>query len=142
MKTSAVPRLLAVSCVLFAIGAALPGSSGATAQFSLLTRSDLGIGPQNSLVVADLNRDGVPDLAATNLGSDVSVFLGNGNGTFGPRSSFPTGAAAASVTAGDVNGDTIPDLLVANSSANTVSVLLGVGNGTFGLATDFAASAS
>ena len=32
---------------------------------------------------------------------------------------------------GDVNGDGIPDLVVANQDSDTVSVLLGNGNGTF-----------
>ena len=40
---------------------------------------------------------------------------------------------------GDVNGDGIPDLVVANYGDNTVSVLLGNGNGTFQTQQTFAA---
>jgi hypothetical protein len=43
---------------------------------------------------------------------------------------FPTSTPAAVVT-GDFNGDTRPDLAVANSDSSTVSVLLGNGDGTF-----------
>jgi hypothetical protein len=38
---------------------------------------------------------------------------------------------------GDLNGDSRPDLAVANDGANTVSVLLGNGNGTFGAKVDY-----
>jgi hypothetical protein len=131
MKTHAISRLLVVSCALFALAAALPGSAHATLPFSLFTRSDQAVGFQSTRVAVDLNRDGVPDLAATNFGSGVSVFVGNGDGTFGPPLTVATGAGASWAAAGDLNGDTIPDLVVANQSANTVSALLGLGNGAF-----------
>ena len=40
-------------------------------------------------------------------------------------------AASDRVSIGDINGDGIPDLVVANSGSNSVSVLVGNGNGTF-----------
>jgi hypothetical protein len=39
---------------------------------------------------------------------------------------------------GDFNGDTVPDVAVANSPGNVVSVLLGNGDGTFQAAQTFA----
>ena len=39
---------------------------------------------------------------------------------------------------GDLNGDGIPDLVVANRGSNSVSVLLGNGNGTFQAQTTYA----
>src|SRR3954468_1948471 len=66
----------------------------------------------NALVVADLNGDTRPDLAVANSsGSDVSVVLGNANGTFQPAQNFATGAKPTSVAAGDFNADGKIDLV-------------------------------
>src|SRR5436190_774979 len=53
----------------------------------------LGTGQQpKCVVVADLNSDGYPDLVVSNTSSNtVSVFLGNGDGTFQSRSDYPVG---------------------------------------------------
>jgi hypothetical protein len=113
----------------------------------LLTRGDgtfqaaltftAGNHPQ-SVTVGDFNGDGKPDLAVANAGNlnlgdpgNVSVLLGNGDGTFGAPLTFATGTAPLSVAVGDFNGDEKPDLAVANFSSRTVSVLLGNGDGTF-----------
>lgn len=100
-----------------------------------------------AIVVGDVNGDGHLDLIATSScvsGENcdhgvVSVLLGNGDGTFRAAKTFDSGGAdARSVAIGDVNGDRIPDIVVANncvSSGNcsngAVTVLLGVGDGTF-----------
>jgi hypothetical protein len=88
-----------------------------------------------ALVAADLNSDGVVDLASANS-STVSVFLGKGDGTFQPRTDFPTGPAYE-IAAGDVNGDGVLDLATANidgiTAPDSVSVLIGNGDGTFQL---------
>ena len=99
----------------------------------------------DSVAVADVNGDGHPDLLVANqclnsncTSGDVSVLLGNGNGTFQPAVSYNSGGEVAdSVAVADVNGDGHPDLLVANQCLNSnctngdASVLLGNGNGTF-----------
>jgi hypothetical protein len=95
---------------------------------------------------ADLNRDGKPDLAVANCGAncggsgsgDVSVLLGNGDGTFGARTDIETGAGPVSVAAADLNRDGDIDLVSANMLASSVSVLLGNGDGTFATKTDIA----
>lgn len=92
-----------------------------------------------SVAIADLNGDGKPDLAVPNLtSSKVSVLLGNGDGTFGPRTDFATGSSPSSVAIADLNADGWPDLVVTNKGSSSVSVLLGIGNGTFGAMSDFA----
>ena len=81
------------------------------------------------------------DLAVANDGSDnISILLGNGNGTFvTPAVNFGAGNAPQSVAVGDFNNDTIQDLAVGNFQSDNVSILLGNGNGTFGNATNFGA---
>jgi hypothetical protein len=53
--------------------------------------------------------------------------------------SYPTaGTASVAATIDDVNGDKIPDLIVASNDQH-ISVLIGKGDGSFGAATSFAA---
>jgi hypothetical protein len=100
------------------------------------TTTAVGGNPQ-SVVVQDFNNDGVPDLAVADfLTQQVSILLGNGNGTFQNAVTYAVGASPSAIAIGDFNGDGIPDLAVtslpsASSPGNTVSLLLGKGNGTF-----------
>ncbi len=99
-----------------------------------------GIG-NTDIVAADFNGDGRPDVATIALGHDsLSVYLGNGDGTFRSHVDFATGRDARGITAGDFNGDGKIDLAVAHftlSSAVAVDVSLGRGDGTFGAATTY-----
>jgi hypothetical protein len=61
----------------------------------------------------------------------VIVLLGNGDGTFGPPTSYPADQTPSSVAIGDFDGDGIQDLAVSNAFGNDVSILIGVGDGTF-----------
>ena len=68
-----------------------------------------------SVAVGDFNGDGKPDLAVANSGSNnVSVLLGNGDGTFQAPVNYTAGSRSASVAVADFNGDGKPDLVVAN----------------------------
>jgi hypothetical protein len=88
--------------------------------------------------VADVNGDGRLDLVTSNFKSNnVSVLLGNGNGTFGTAKNFALGTAPSDVAVADVNGDGRLDLVVTDYSSNQVGVLLGNGNGTFKAAVNF-----
>ena len=83
-----------------------------------------------SVLSADLNGDGKPDLVVANNGANtVSVLLnttapGATTPNFATQQQFATGRTPAAVTAADINGDGMPDLIVANQFGNTVSVLL------------------
>ncbi len=93
-----------------------------------------------NVAVGDFNGDARPDLAVANIRSDnVSVLLGNGDGTFQPAMNVATGSGPASVAVGNFNGDARPDLAVTNFFSDNVSVLLGNGDGTFRAAVKFAA---
>jgi len=86
----------------------------------------VGVSPF-SLMVADFNGDGIPDLAtADNIGQDVSLLLGNGAGGFAPAVGSPiaTGSYPAALVVADFNGDGRPDIAVANEEMNNVSVFL------------------
>ena len=83
----------------------------------------------NTVLTADFNGDGIPDLVI--LGSGISVLLGNGDGTFTAAPSPPAFLPGA-IAVGDFNGDGIPDLAVAPVADESNSeVLLGNGDGTF-----------
>jgi hypothetical protein len=83
-------------------------------------------------LVADDFGNGHLDLAVTDAGSDdVSVLLGNGDGTFQLPVRYAVGTGPDSIVAGDFNGDGHLDLAVTNGGSTFVSVLLGKGDGTF-----------
>jgi len=91
-----------------------------------------------SLAAGDFNRDGRPDLATANSGSDsVTVLLGNGDGTFGAPRNLAVGRYPNSLAVADVNPVSNDDLVVVNGGDATVSVLLGRGDGDFQTRRDF-----
>jgi hypothetical protein len=67
----------------------------------------------------------------------VSVLLGNGDGSFKPKTDIATGGGAYFAAIGDLDSDGKLDLVVANQYPVTLSVLLGNGNGTFAPKTDY-----
>jgi hypothetical protein len=103
----------------------------AQVQFGAPTSYSVGTTPV-ATVAGDFNEDGKLDLATANYATgDVSVLLGNGDGTFQPAVSYPAGLTPTFMAEGDFNGDGKLDLAVSNGTSNTVSILLGNGDGTF-----------
>ena len=103
-----------------------------------------------SVTLADVNGDGKPDLVVANECGDstcfsfapngtVSVMLGNGDGTFQSAVIYDSGGLSTrSVVVADVNGDGMPDIVVAsgydgggNLQEGAAGILLGNGDGTF-----------
>ncbi len=85
----------------------------------------------HGVATADFDGDGYWDVAAPNS-ADVSVFLNQGDGTFGLPVSYDGGGTGEdNVSAVDVDGDGIVDLVVGNLFSNTMGILLGLGDGTF-----------
>ena len=105
-----------------------------------------GINPR-VLRAGDVNRDGKVDLVTANSGTltgedysggDVSLLLGNGDGSFHPAISIVAGKVPRDVGLGDFNEDGKLDLVVANApftSTPSLVLRLGNGDGTFQPAT-------
>src|ERR1700739_2498692 len=65
----------------------------------------VGSSPQ-SVVVGDFNGDGKMDLAVLNtVSNNVSILLGNGDGTFQAAKNFDAGSNPSGIFLGDFNGD-------------------------------------
>src|SRR5262249_49738620 len=90
-----------------------------------------------SVGIGDINLDGRLDVVATNARdtggdfiSNVSVLLGNGDGTFRPLETLALGAQPTAVAVGHFDPNSSPDLVVTSLSSNTVSVVLNQGTTT------------
>lgn len=90
------------------------------------------------VVMGDVNGDQILDTVTANgTTNNVTVLLGNGDGTYLPKRDFATGNDPRAVAIGDVNRDGWNDLVTTNYADATVSVLLGKGDGTFQPAKDY-----
>src|SRR5580693_472954 len=104
---------------------------------------DTGVTPV-FVASADVNLDGNLDLVVADsgagtttntVGNSVSVFLGNGDGTFilpgGARMDFAAGTTPTSFVIADFNDDGIPDLLVTASGDDAAALMIGASGGFF-----------
>jgi hypothetical protein len=102
--------------------------------FASVTSYGVGPGPF-AVAVGDFNGDGKLDVVTadnSNPHGDVTVLLGNGDGTFQPGTSTPVPNPFALAVA-DLDGDGKLDLVVTGSLhfVDTMFILLGNGDGTF-----------
>ncbi|MCA9120686.1 MAG: VCBS repeat-containing protein [Planctomycetaceae bacterium] len=81
----------------------------------------------------DFNRDGKQDLVFAGNSPELSVYLGNGDGTFNPRIAVDSGTEAGTkqLLIGDYNNDQQSDVLVNPEGFNGFTLLFGNGDGTF-----------
>ena len=103
------------------------GSFGTVSVATQLGNGDLTFGPRNSqrgpnglepgfrfyseIEATDVNADGFPDVITSNNGpGDVSILLGNGDGTLQPQDRYGMGIEAANALAADFTGDGIVDI--------------------------------
>jgi|GEM_PF-7006713 len=87
-----------------------------------------------AMAVGDFNKDGTTDLAVTS-GSTLSLYVGNGNGTFQPPTNYQV-AAATDLSIADLNGDGLLDVALNNGQ-----VAFGRGDGTLYAPTSFGGAA-
>ena len=134
MNDDGIPDLITRSCEFLTFtGGILLGTENGGYQAPLCFESH---GFPNQIVAADLNADQALDLVVTpKLSDDISVLLGNGDGSFRSHQrfgvgSFPLDYPVKTVVA-DINGDKLPDLVAANANSDDVSILIGRGDGSF-----------
>ena len=106
-------------------------TSGTISTSSLDTRVSFTTGTSpRTVIMSDLNGDGKPDIVVNNFSStSISAFrntAGSGSfsaSTFSAKVDFATaGGNHYTVTAGDLDGDGKPDLVVSNASGNSLSI--------------------
>jgi hypothetical protein len=107
----------------------LLGNGDGTFQSPINTKPSFG---PSAIGIGDFNHDGKLDVAwvGENGGpGQLTILLGNGDGTFQTGSTYTVVADPLSVATADFNGDGKLDLAVAGEGG--ISVLLGNGDGTF-----------
>jgi hypothetical protein len=100
-----------------------------------------------SVAVADLNHDQKADLVLVNAPANsaqgnISVLIGNGDGTFHNPVQYAAAVGTTSLTVADLNSDGTPDIVVANSdtahvTTGALNVFIGKGDGTFRAGTTY-----
>ena len=133
---------------------ALPGSSGiglftggsvsgyADGTFGAMTLVSTGAGTSPRTVVsADVAEDGVPDLLVADEAGDLIVLVGQGsNGvpssSFDPPVAYSAGAGTVALAVGDLDKDSVLDVVLAARDDDAVAVMMGngssgKGDGTF-----------
>jgi len=115
-------------------------SAPTTLQFTSFPANNGFVSLAGQPIAADFNRDGKLDFAVVNFVPNnsytISIFLGNGDGTFQLPKFAPTNGGFRAWAIGDFNGDGIPDLASNNcffvpEAECSFNIVLGNGDGTF-----------
>jgi hypothetical protein len=115
-------------------------AANAFAPYSTFVQPTFPVGPRASpSEPADFNHDGHTDITVVNINSNnVSILLGNGDGTYAPQQLVVVGSTPRGNAVLDADGDGDIDIANTNSSGfGSISLLLNDGNGAFGPPTFF-----
>lgn len=90
-----------------------------------------------ALAAADLDADGISDLAILSNDGTVNIFLGSVSGEFTLAKTFVLPVRAQSIDFADFDGDGIQDLAVGSNEINSVMILRGLGDLNFAPVSSF-----
>ncbi len=99
-----------------------------------------GMSQPSHVAVGDFNGDGFPDIAVGNDFNNISIFLGNGDGTFGAPTTYTlTFYVTGTIAVADFNNDSKLDLAIVggDTSGHGLAFMAGRGDGTFAPPTYF-----
>ncbi len=103
--------------------------------YTPLTVNQEGGAIPTTLASGDLNQDGRPDLAVTNLGTEVvRVFFQDNMGTYSIDQSTDVvvpDSSPIAIALGDIDGDSDLDFVTANSGGNNLRIFFQTGPGLF-----------
>ncbi len=108
-------------------------ASDGSAEYALLSAPNVQTLPFHA-AAADFNRDGRLDVVCghRNPVDQLSIQIGQGDGTFAAERTFPAGVDPLDPVAGDFDRDGNMDVATALGQGGGVAVLFGNGDGTFG----------
>jgi hypothetical protein len=86
-----------------------------------------------SVAVGDFGNGHLDFVVANSSSNNVTVVLGNGDGSFGSVMTYSTDTTPVAVAVADIDGDGKLDIITANNGGDDVSILFGNGDGTFDL---------
>ncbi len=96
-----------------------------------------------TIIKSNFDNDAFDDLTviANTINSSINIFYGNGSG-MNTASSYTTSVAGPKndIHAADLNGDSNPDLIVSNTSANKYTVMTYTGTRNFNAGVDYSLS--
>jgi hypothetical protein len=108
----------------------LLGQSNGTFR-TLASKSVPGRTPR-AIVSGDFNNDGIPDLIVGDEDGILTLFFGDGTGSFNSVHEITHLESVISIAVADFNNDGILDVAISDWRMSSVTVLLGAGKGSFG----------
>ncbi|MBK7708079.1 MAG: VCBS repeat-containing protein [Acidobacteria bacterium] len=129
-------RAIAIGGLFIVYGAlTVWGQSGNQLDFNLAPRHETGLNTTQT-IVADLDLDGRLDIASVNGGQQnpnpsLTIRYGNSSAGFESQIVRPTFTIGETLAAGDLNGDSLPEIVVASWYQNVVAVFVNLGDRQF-----------